>query len=79
MLRAASRLARAGSAAVSAAAGLLMLVLLAFGGFALWQDAAVSRRAFAGAGCCITSPPCWRRTTHPWPSCRPATPMSAAG
>ena len=34
MLRAAARLARAGSAAVSAAAGLLMLVLLAFGGFA---------------------------------------------
>ena len=30
MLRAAARLARAGSAAVSAAAGLLMLVLLAF-------------------------------------------------
>lgn len=49
MLRAAARLARAGSAAVSAAAGLLMLVLLAFGGFALWQDAAVSRGAFAGA------------------------------
>lgn len=43
------RLARAGSAAVSAAAGLLMLALLAFGGFALWQDAAVSRGAFAGA------------------------------
>lgn len=49
MLRAAARLARAGSAAVSAAAGLLMLALLAFGGFALWQDAAVSRGAFAGA------------------------------
>lgn len=49
MLRAAARLARAGSAAVSTAAGLLMLVLLAFGGFALWQDAAVSRGAFAGA------------------------------
>ena len=43
MLRAAARLARAGSAAVSAAAGLLMLALLAFGGFALWQDAAVSQ------------------------------------
>ena len=39
----------AGSAAVSAAAGLLMLVLLTFGGFALWQDAAVRRGAFAGA------------------------------
>lgn len=49
MLRAAARLAHAGSAAVSAAAGLLMLALLTFGGFALWQDAAVSRGAFAGA------------------------------
>lgn len=45
----AARLARAGSAAVSALAGLLMLVMLAFGGFALWQDAAISRGAFAGA------------------------------
>lgn len=49
MLHAAARLARAGSTLVSALAGLLMLALLAFGGFALWQDAAVSRGAFAGS------------------------------
>lgn len=49
MLRAAAGWPVPGSAAVSAAAGLLMLALLAFGGFALWQDAAVSRGAFAGA------------------------------
>ncbi len=45
----AARLARAGSAAVSFLAGVLMLAMLAFGGFALWQDAAVSRGAFAGS------------------------------
>ena len=49
MLAAAARLARLGSAAVSALAAVLMAVLLAFGGFALWQDAAVSRGAFASA------------------------------
>ena len=48
MLAAAARLARAGSWLVSAAAGLLMAALLVFGGFALWQDAAVSRGAFTG-------------------------------
>ena len=45
----AARLARAGSAVVSALAAVLMLGLLAFAGLALWQDAAVSRGAFAGA------------------------------
>lgn len=49
MLAAAARLARLGSAVVSALAAVLMAVLLAFGGFALWQDAAVSRGAFASA------------------------------
>lgn len=44
MLSAAAHLARLGSAVVSALAAVLMAVLLAFGGFALWQDAAVSRR-----------------------------------
>ena len=34
---------------VSALAGLLMLALLAFGGFALWQDAALRRGAFVCA------------------------------
>ena len=45
----AARLARLGTRLVSALAGLLMLVLLAFGGFALWQDAALRRGAFVGA------------------------------
>ena len=49
MLSAAAHLARLGSAVVSALAAVLMAVLLAFGGFALWQDAAVSRGAFASA------------------------------
>ncbi|WP_455500816.1 class B sortase [Gemmiger sp.] len=49
MLTAAARLARAGSRLIGAAAGLLTALLLAFGGFALWQDAAVSRGAFAGS------------------------------
>ena len=40
MLDRAARLARLGTRLVSALAGLLMLALLAFGGFALWQDAA---------------------------------------
>ena len=42
----AARLARLGTRLVSALAGLLML---AFGGFALWQDAALRRGAFVGA------------------------------
>ena len=45
----AARLARLGTRLVSALAGLLMLALLAFGGFALWQDAALRRGAFVGA------------------------------
>ncbi len=45
----AARLARLGTRLVSALAGLLMLALLAFGGFALWQDAALRRGAFGGA------------------------------
>lgn len=49
MLAAVARLARLGSAVVSALAAVLMAVLLTFGGFALWQDEAVSRGAFAGA------------------------------
>lgn len=49
MLAAAARLARAGSATVSALAAVLMAGLLAFGGFSLWQDAALSRGAFADA------------------------------
>lgn len=49
MLAAAARLARLGSAVVGALAAVLMAMLLAFGGFALWQDAAVSRGAFASA------------------------------
>lgn len=49
MLDHAARLARAGSRLVRALAGLLMLVLLAYGGFALWQDAALRHGAFAGA------------------------------
>ena len=43
MLDRAARLARLGTRLVSALAGLLMLALLAFGGFALWQDAALRR------------------------------------
>lgn len=49
MLDRAARLARLGTRLVSALAGLLMLALLAFGGFALWQDAALRRGAFVGA------------------------------
>ena len=49
MLNRAARLARLGTRLVSALAGLLMLALLAFGGFALWQDAALRRGAFVGA------------------------------
>ena len=49
MLDRAARLARLGTRLVSALAGLLMLVLLAFGGFALRQDAALRRGAFVGA------------------------------
>lgn len=49
MLSHAAKLARLGTRLVSALAGLLMLVLLAFGGFALWQDAALRRGAFVGA------------------------------
>ena len=45
----AARLARLGTRLVSALAGLLMLALLAFGGFALWQDAVLRRGAFVGA------------------------------
>ena len=45
----AARLARLGTRLVSALAGLLMLALLAFGGFALWQDAARRRGALGGA------------------------------
>ena len=45
----AARLARLGTRLVSALAGLLMLALLAFGGFALWQDAALRRGAVVGA------------------------------
>lgn len=45
-----ARLARLGTRLVSALAGLLMLALLAFGGFALWQDAALRRGAFGGRG-----------------------------
>lgn len=49
MLDRAARLARLGTRLVSALAGLLMLALLAFSGFALWQDAALRRGAFVGA------------------------------
>ena len=49
MLDRAARLARLGTRLVSALAGLLMLALLAFGGFALWQDAALRCGAFVGA------------------------------
>ena len=48
-MRFAARLARVGNTLVTAAAGLLMAGLLAFGGFSLWQDAAVRCGAFAGA------------------------------
>ena len=49
MLDRAARLARLGTRLVSALAGLLMLALLAFGGFALWQDAALRRGALPAA------------------------------
>ena len=73
MLDRAARLARLGTRLVSALAGLLMLALLAFGGFALWQDAALRRGAFVGAELLQYKP------TRRWPSCKPSTPMSAAG
>ena len=60
MLDRAARLARLGTRLVSALAGLLMLALLAFGGFALWQDAALRRGAFVG-------PPHRLPTTRRWP------------
>lgn len=72
----AARLARLGTRLVSALAGLLMLALLAFGGFALWQDAALRRGAFVGAS---ISPPHRLPTTRRWPGCKPSTPTSAAG
>ena len=57
MLDRAARLARLGTRLVSALAGLLMLALLAFGGFALWQDAALRRGAFVGWPGCKPSTP----------------------
>lgn len=79
MLDRAARLARLGTRLVSALAGLLMLALLAFGGFALWQDAALRRGAFVGAELCSISPPHRLPTTRRWPGCKPSTPTSAAG
>lgn len=61
----AARLARLGTRLVSALAGLLMLALLAFGGFALWQDAA--GRLWARSFCSI-SPPHRLPTTRRWPN-----------
>ena len=77
MLDRAARLARLGTRLVSALAGLLMLALLAFGGFALWQDAALRRGAFVGAELLQYKPVA--PTTRRWPSCKPSTPTSAAG
>ena len=70
MLSAAAHLARLGSAVVSALAAVLMAVLLAFGGFALWQDAAVSRGAFASADLLQYSPPTRTLLPRHWPNCR---------
>lgn len=80
MLDRAARLARLGTRLVSALAGLLMLALLAFGGFALWQDAALRRGAFVGAELLQYKPAGHRLpTTRRWPGCKPSTPTSAAG
>ena len=79
MLDRAARLARLGTRLVSALAGLLMLALLAFGGFALWQDAALRRGRLWARSFCSISPPHRLPTTQRWPSCKPSTPTSAAG
>lgn len=49
MLHFAAKLARLGSGLLRAAAGLLTVLLLALGGFSLWQDTALRKGAFAGA------------------------------
>ncbi len=79
MLDRAARLARLGTRLVSALAGLLMLALLAFGGFALWQDAALRRGAFVGAELLQYKPAAPAADNPTLAGCKPSTPMSAAG